>query len=137
MIAEEAGPELVAKRCHGSRCVLDNAPAEVGLVSRYLVKEIVRKDSLLSSNQVFLLLVLDRAGVDPATERESCVAGQTSKGLIHAHLVQRGELVRATGYCGASTVDFANGGRKSIKLCQVLGWQDDAGCSIDHLRWLV
>ena len=70
----------------------------VRLVSLHIVKEVVCEDSLLSSNEVLLLLVLNVTEVYPAAKRESTVAGQTFEGLIDLHLVKGSVFECATGH---------------------------------------
>ena len=137
MVAVEAGPELVAQGGHSARCVLDYAPAEVGLVGRDLIEEVVGEDGLLSCNEVLLLLVLDWASVHPSVKGEGSVASKSAEGLVDGNLVQRGEFVGATRHGGTCAIDLSNGGGETVELSQVLWWQDDTSCCVDDLRRLI
>ena len=101
VVAVVSWPQLATQSCNGSCCVLDDAPAEVWLVIRDLIEELVREDGLLPGNQVLLLFILDWAHVDPATEGECLVAGQSPECLIALHLVEWGEFLRAARHSGA------------------------------------
>ena len=67
--------------------VLNDAPAEVGLVSTDIIEEFIREDGLLPGNQINLLLVLYFAEVDPSAQGKGIIAGLATESLIDKHLV--------------------------------------------------
>ena len=87
MEAVIAGPELASKGCHRLCSVLNDAPAEVGLVSTDIIEEFIREDGLLPGNQINLLLVLYFAEVDPSAQGKGIIAGLATESLIDKHLI--------------------------------------------------
>jgi len=107
-------PELRAKSCNRSSRVLDNAPAEVGLVIADIVEEIIRENSFLARNHIELLFVLDVAEMHPAVEGESLVSSEAAECLVDLHLVQGSVLEAATRDSRARPVDLVYCSSKSV-----------------------
>ena len=132
-----AGPKLGSKSCNSFCSVLDDAPAEVWFISTDIVEESVRENGLLARNQILLLLVFNLTEVNPTIQVECLLVIETSKCLVDANLIKRGELEGTSGYSRTGAINLLNSCSKSIELRQMLGWQDNASCSVNHLRWLI
>jgi hypothetical protein len=75
VVAEVAWPELVAQDSDALGRILQDAPAEVGLVCCDAVEEFLRVDCLVSSDQIFLLSIFDFAEVLPSAKFKGVITG--------------------------------------------------------------
>jgi len=126
-----ARPELAAQGSNRLRSVLDDAPAELGLVVAHVVEEVACEHRLLARNHILLLLVLHCAEVHPTLQAEGLVTRHSTEGLVELDLVKRREFEGTARDGAAGAVDFAHGGCESVQLSEVLGWQHNSSGGVD------
>ena len=132
MIGEVAGPELRSEGGYSLAGICYDAPGLHGPILRDCVEEVRVVDSLVTGNELFLRSVLDVTEVLPAFKFESLILSESCKGFILLDLLKRCELKSTFGYSRAALFNLAHGVRKSVKLCNVLGREDDSSLSIDN-----
>ncbi len=111
-----AGPKLRSESCNSFCSVLDDAPAKVRFISTHIIEESVRENGLLARNQILLLLVFSLTEVNPTIKTESLLLIETSKCLVYADLIKRGELEGTSGDGRTGAIDFLHSCSKSIEL---------------------
>lgn len=109
-----AGPKLRSESCNSLCSVLDNAPAEVRFISTDIVQKFVRENGFLARNQILLLLVFNLTEVNPTIQTESLLVIETSKCLVDANLIKRGELEGTSGHGRTGAIDLLHSCSESI-----------------------
>lgn len=132
VVSVVSGPKLGSEDGNSICGVSDNRPCVVGLVARDGVEEVMVVDGLVTSNQGFLILLLDVSEVGPVAEGVRILYGETAEGLVHLDLLERGVLQGTTGDSATRVVYLGDGAGKSIELSKVLRGEDDASCGVDN-----